>query len=553
LNRLFASWLAAARATWAARQPWWASVLAPLVIVLALAPWLAVCAWNYCQGYLNRDAMMFLYAAWSVLHGERLYGSLAIPDGPFACVLHILLYVPSGTSEHGFRVVDLLLQSAGAFTMGAVVVPRRARAVVASRVVWGLVAAAMWLTTIFHWAIVDANQREIYYSLFEGVGFALLIASGDVATAKRERALLVTAGVLLGLPWFGKQTHVVYPLLALAAVALEGDAKAGAATGADGGEARVLVTRWRRVRWLLTGIVAAGVAMLLFVVLFGSVRGYIFWQYRYSLGFYPYYERAELLDVLLGAPKDFATLAIVCLVGGSLAVARGLLPRRALGFAVASFVAMFISVIQSKGWSGYYIPALQLGQAFLVYAVIRAWHAAPRARDRHWSYALAVGLAAFVVLRALDLAQNSPWLDKAQRTADDPKVLDTRRAAEWLHDNTGPDDRVIYYGHEPQIPFLAQRKPGSPVYVEWELCTRWYHASREAEARIRQMHREVSAQLCQAFTESRARAIAISDLWCHEQNCDVEIREACPEAMTVMQTDYLEPKRFGANRIYMRR
>jgi hypothetical protein len=513
-------------------------VLAPLVVLVALAPWLAICCWNYVHGMLNRDTMMFLYAAWCVAHGERLYSTIAIPDGPFACVLHLSFLLVAGVSDHRFRVADLIFHFTGAFAAGALLVPPSTRRLVASRVVWGLVFAALWLAALFHWGFVDANQRESYYSLLECLGFALVIAAGDHGP-RRARVMLVIAGVLLCLPAFAKQTTVVYPLLALGGLALE--------PSADG------VSRTQRLRWLLAGLMTAAAAMLLVILAIGSVRGYLFWQFEYSLLYYPYLLRKPLLEVVQQTPKDLATLAVACLAGGALAVGRGLLPRRALGFAAASFAALVMATLQSKGWSGYQIPTLELGQAFLAAVVVRAWFGAQNARDRQTAQVVAVGLAALVAVRALDWVQNSPWMDKATRLDTAAPMLATRDAARWLHDHTGEDDRVLSFGDEPSVPLLAGRKPASPYFVEGLTCTILSEAGPRATARIHAMHRDIAGKLCDGFKARPPAAIAVSDEYCVGGDCVAELAEMCPELREALASEYSEPKAFGGNRIWIRK
>jgi hypothetical protein len=51
-----------------------------------LLPWLCVCARYYANGSVFRDTTMFNYASWCLLHGERMYGTVAVMDGPFCWI-----------------------------------------------------------------------------------------------------------------------------------------------------------------------------------------------------------------------------------------------------------------------------------------------------------------------------------------------------------------------------------------------------------------------------------------------------------------------------------
>ena len=299
---------------------------------------------------------------------------------------------------------------------------------------------------------------------------------------------------------------------------------------------------------------AAAAAMLFVVLAVGSARGYLFWQFDYSLRYYPYFERKPMLEVIQQSPKELSTLAVGCLVAGALGVGRGVLPRRALGFAAASFVALALATVQSKGFSGYQIPTLELGQAFLSYLVVRAWYGAQLSRDRQTAYAIVVALAALVVLRALDWVQNSAWLDKSSRVVNDAPMVATRDAARWLHDHIGKDERVFYFGNEPSIPLLAERRPASPFFVEWLTATRFSpETSPRATAHILAMHRALGRQLCEGFEAHHPPAVALSDAWCVAGNCLTELAEMCPEIPDVLENEYSEPKVFGSNRIWVQK
>ena len=290
-------------------------------------------AHNYSRGLLYNDSTMFLYIAWCVRHGARLYEAVGMPDGPFVCVLHLVMQLVTGTSEPAFRRLDLTIHAVLSGAVGMLLVPRQAQRLWLSRFVWAIVSASIWLASVFHWAFAESVQRESYYALLGVLGFALWFASGEAK--RRVSAIeLFVGGICLALPVFGKQTTVFYAVLAYVGIALEASND----------------VRSRRSRMALAGAgLAAGAGLMLaFVALFGSLRGYLFWNFEYITTFYRFVDRKPLLDVVKDMPKDLVPPAVVCLVAGVVAIGRGLLPVRALPFAAAPALALVGAVLQRQ-------------------------------------------------------------------------------------------------------------------------------------------------------------------------------------------------------------
>src|SRR5689334_14398346 len=76
-----------------------------LVLCLVLGPVILVCAGHYVELPLFRDSGMYQYAAWCLLHGERLYSTVALPEGPFIYLIDIPAQLLSGTHDAGFRTL----------------------------------------------------------------------------------------------------------------------------------------------------------------------------------------------------------------------------------------------------------------------------------------------------------------------------------------------------------------------------------------------------------------------------------------------------------------
>jgi hypothetical protein len=144
-----------------------ARIAVPAGIAIALAPWLLVCARTYPAHPLQFDHAIYQYTAWCIRHGERLYGDVAVPDGPFITWLHAVVQIIAGESDAAFRWADLAIQSAGAFAIGLAVASHR------RRVAWAAAIAVLWLAQYFRYDWLWTAQREAYYAIFGYLGMGL--------------------------------------------------------------------------------------------------------------------------------------------------------------------------------------------------------------------------------------------------------------------------------------------------------------------------------------------------------------------------------------------
>ncbi len=152
-----------AAAAQALRTPQFWRDLVPLLPAAALVPWLYVAWGNYTQALLFRDPAMFQYAAWCMRKGERIYDTIATPDGPLIYLIHAGLQVFAKASESEFRRADLLFHVIIAFGTGALLAPRGALVRWLAPITWGLLHASLWLAFIFSFDFGASVQREQYY------------------------------------------------------------------------------------------------------------------------------------------------------------------------------------------------------------------------------------------------------------------------------------------------------------------------------------------------------------------------------------------------------
>ncbi len=437
-----------------------------------------------------------------------------------------------------------MLHASIAAVMGWALVPTAAARRATAAVVWAFVAATVWTIQLLWWHFHASAQREAYYSLFACVGLVLVVASADRGP-RASRVFSLLGGLALALPVFGKPTFAVFTGAALVSVIVE--------PPADGR------SRLRRLGAFAAGFGIGAVLMLAFVLAFGSFRGFLFWHLQYVSVFYRYHDSVPVLRVIRAMHGEFAWTAIVPAVAGPVAIARGWLPRRALGLATAPLLALAVAVLQGKGWAYHYIPVVMTATTFLLFTLIHAWYA-PRRANLDPRLSSAATLLLFVLAGTYLVVQacTAHWVDPEEWRADAPWLRTARDAATFLEHTTGPEDRVLYYGAEPAIPWLAGRLPATQYIVPWLLCGgRTGHVRRdldaEAAARVNAMRAELTRAFCAQVEAKPPRAFVTSDEWCDNDDCVGEMGSFCPAVPRMIREHYQPPQSFGKNRVFLAR
>jgi hypothetical protein len=505
---MFRRWLASATAL----RGWvLVTELTPLLAVVACMPWLAVAFkhwWRF--KYLFKDVNMYQYGAWCLLHGERLYRDIATPDGPLIVVIHALVQLFTRTSEQGFHRADLVVHAVFSFGLGALLAPARKGVLrVVAPLVWGATNATLWLTAVVHpgWAL--AGQREYFYVLF-GMGAVVLAYRAATVQSRRVRTIvLVAAGVLTGVQMFGKHTGVLY--VALGALALWPEASSPF-------RYRTLLARYA------VGAGAGCALMMAFLLAFASLRGFLFWYFRYDFDVYRYIAVGSSEGMLGEKGWGFyGRLAVTGLVGAGAAVGLRLLPRRALAFAIAPSLHYAAGIAQAKGWQYQFMPVLTSLHLLGTVSLAALWGG----RDDEppeWTPLRKAGAAAlmlFVVPECLERAQESPWMALPSSNPPESYMKDERDGAAALAKLTGPQDRVFFYTGDPILPFLAQRLPATPYMVPLMVS---YEVKRTADpdaeipvpsevqwASIQAIQKEVRSDLCNRVLGLKPKALAFME------------------------------------------
>jgi hypothetical protein len=433
---------------------------APLLLPLAMSPWLYVALRHYAQAPLFQDVGMYQYIAWCMRKGERIYQSIAVPDGPLIVLVHAVLQLYAGVSEVAFRRADLVFHAITAFATGALLMPRREGA---SRwtaaVVWGTFNAALWMVFVVHPGLAATVQREDYYVAMGTLSVVMAYratlsttVTPGPATGPWRSALLVASGTLAAMQLFGKQSGAVYVLLGAVVVVL--------APGAPGGRAR-------QARRYAAGVGLGTAAMLTFVAAYGSLGGLWLWYFRYVFTVYRFSNASSvgslLSDVGMG---HYASIAVLVLVAGATAVAMRVLPRQTLAFALAPAFHYGLALLQRKGFQYQFVPVVASLHVYFTLVLAAAWDD-PRPSWSPARTAMAIGGMLLVGSMVFDTLRASPWLGTGPQLWDDPTIAPVRRAAAALRKNTKASDRVFFYGNDPILLFLAERLPATPYEVPW--------------------------------------------------------------------------------------
>ncbi|HXN33610.1 MAG TPA: hypothetical protein VN894_17195, partial [Polyangiaceae bacterium] len=390
-------------------------------------------------------------------HGIKLYRDVGAPDGPIIHYLHALMQLFAGMSDHGCRVADIVFHFGGSCVMGAVLAPRFAtsrRANVGQRFAWAVVASSMWFSWYLTSGWFNTVQRDAYYALIGYLGLVLVYASADFEGTLGQ-AVALGGGFLVGTQLFGRPFGIVY--VAMAGLGL---------AAADPGEP----FRWERAKATAIGVVASAVAILGTLSIVGSLRGLVFWYFRFPLSAYQFIGRQSFFRLLTEEYAAAASIAIFVLVGVGGAVLVGALPRRTIGFAFTPLLFLAAASWAGKGWPQHVQQVTAGANVVLLVVLSRLWH--HRSSLVEWSGPHA-GAAVLVLLlaayRCNALLQESPFARESPVPND---YAGAEAAGRWVRDHTDPTDSLFMFHHDAHVMITAERRPAIPYYVNSVLSIR---------------------------------------------------------------------------------
>jgi hypothetical protein len=520
--------------------------LAPAVFVLFAGPIVYYSYRNLVGSALYTDVTLLQYCGWCLLHGERPYVDWVTTDGPANYFIQAAIQLFAGTSDSAYRKADLIVHACGFGVIGAMLAPRLPRFRVLVRVAWAFAASAIWISYILSNDQMATCQREAYYAVLGGLGIAAIYASPHYV--RKNAAIAIAFGVTVTtFLCLAKHTNIIYWCSAVGMVML-----------LPSDPERDLL--WRtKIAAIATGSMIF--AALAYLAIRGSLGGFFFWYFQFDIGVYRFFERQGAGQVLHDRADQFA-VAIVVVASAVGAVATGLLPRRCLPIALAPLGFALAAVLQRKGWPYHFISVY--GSAHLLYVVALSAVWEPNAAGR-WSDGRKLALVALLGFigfqEGLRLGQGR-WLWRKDRIEEMGRFgTPAWEAGGFLETHTRPEDRIFYWGDDPNILLRAERRVATPHITTWtatvlrEVSMDEDHdpPTPEQMGHIAAVQQMLQGDLCARALRSHAPAMVFSD-GNHISNDAVgDFAGFCPDIVPLLREEYQEPVRFAQIRIFLRK
>jgi hypothetical protein len=463
------------------------SIVPALIVALPPLAWVCDGTARASLTTLGRDQGIFQYIAWAILHGDVDYRDVRDVNGPLIHMVHMAMLGLGGRDEHRFRVLDLLFTGVTFAIVGACLpgIARSFRAAgrwaeLSSRAGWALAGWVVLSGQLLMYLYWDLAQRETFchWFLLPSLGLQLLaqskLATEDRSHARRWGGVLVLAGALSVIPWFGKPTYGLVTVVQVLAL---------------------LVDRHRPIRPLkmallfsLGGVLGA-LTQIVFVLRYGDLGAWLRItfvdvpaMYRFMMPRTP----REILALSWGGTPSALAFASACVMLAL--ILDGQLARRALPIALFPVCGVVSVIVQGKGFPYHFHPVTAGIYLQWLLLVVWAWErfsARPVGTFVRFVPYLAAGALAARLAHLLPQSPhiNDVWiLDKGstaeKRAGHDYLVYfrdhdffpwQMRQAAAYLREHTRPDDRVQLYGMDPYVLFLAERKSATPYIYAYDL------------------------------------------------------------------------------------
>lgn len=441
----------------------WARLLAPMVVFLTLFPFVVPLVQMELNEPLFGDTAMMQYTAWCIRHGMRLYRDMGSTDGPYIHFLQALIQVFFGESDRALRSGDICLQMMGGAIIGAMIAPRKGLNRAATRVsmaVWASVGLTVWMSyyLVLSWSVT--TNRESFYSVVGCAGMVALYVSGSLAG--RPATISAFAGGFLTMSMcFGKPTGIIFPCTGALALLVR--------------DPEEMVSRRERLRLALYGAGACIALMTLAVVIFGSLRGYFFWSVEIPFVGNKFVWRIDPLRLVLLDYSDGRVVALFSTIVGLVAIGWGVLPKRAVGFAIAPLLHWFSFCAQARGFPHQIVPVYATAHVLALILAARLWELGAQDRGLRVLGPLMLLLVGY---HAMSNFEASPyrWSGDRHRWAKPAETFcdPEKQAGAFVKAHTKPNDTVFAYTVGPRgdnaaiVMFYAQRRTASPFhYSPW--------------------------------------------------------------------------------------
>jgi hypothetical protein len=519
----------------------------PAVVPLVILPLIILLARLELNEPLFGDTYAFQYTGWCIRHGLRLYQDIGMADGPFIHFFHAVVQIISGTSETAFRRADLVVQAMGGATLGLLLTPktdlsRSARIVQGA--IWAALGATVWLSWNLSLDWTTTTERETYYGLFGSVGMTLLYVSAAWQNQRLAAAGIFLGALLVSTQVFGKPTGLAYVGLGALGVALANW------TSPE--------RRRMRVRMFVAGAIACGVIVLLALVFWGSIRGYFFWCIKMTWRGNRFLFGVSWTKLLFSQWDNMRRIALSSFIVGVATIAAGLLPRRALVFALAPPIFWVGACLQARGYNYQTVPVYAASYTLLLMILSALWQESSRPRWASRRALFAVITLGFVAQTCIDNYHLSPYRwsgESAQWTRRPREFAPTEQEVGlYVKDHTKPEDRVFAYSvgeNAHVLLYFARRRTASPfLHSFWldpiGLLPQSQVKPNEVElAKLEELQKEIRDIACTAVEKNPPAAMAFNVL--------PQVFKVCPQVEKMIQTLYDDATTIGDFHVYLRK
>lgn len=529
-------------------------MIAPAVAALALWPFLLPMVPMEIKEPLFGDTIVYEYTGWCIRHGLKLYRDFGMMDGPFIHFLMAVMQSLSGVTDRAFRKCDLVLHTGLSGVIGALLAPtadlkRPGR--VASRLSWAALTATLWMAwySTLPWDVT--TEREVYYALFGSLGMVLLFVSRDYSRRAATTAIFIGA-LLVTSQAFGKPTGVMYPAVGSLCVLLQ-DSKGS-------------TTLRLRCQAFAAGVAACAVIVLLAMAVWGSFRGYWLWCVTIPYVQNRFLWRGDWFRLLLVTFDPIRQTAVMSLVAGVASIACGLLPARALAFALLPLVAFMGFCLQGRGLAYQEVPVEVGGMVLALVFMSAVWPRHGSSAWLGWRGLLAMFFMTAFAYHAFENIEGSPY-----RWSGDPthwaapcshRFGDTEREVGlYIKAHTRPTDSgFACCGNSHLILLYAERATASPFFHGvWldsvDLVSRSQIQPNPAQLEaIKELETKVRGMACTAVEQNKP-AFMVFGTWgptAESPNQD-QVFAMCPGLRETVASQYAKSTSIGEFQIYLRK
>ena len=551
------------------------AVLFPLVVALPPLAWICDATHRASLTTLGRDQGIFQYVAWAISRGAVDYRDVRDVNGPLTHLIHLIFLSLGGADEHQFRTLDFLVTGFTFALFGACLpgILRKTQVLWTERLAWAFASWVVLSGQLLQYIWWDLAQRETFFDWFliSGVGLQL-VAQRNLGNAKsgRGKGLLILAGALSAIPWFGKPTYCLFTVGQALAIWADDE---------------VRITRLHAFLLFCFGCALGAMTQLAFLLRYGDAK--IFFHisfvdvpamYRFMMPRTP----SEILSLEWGgttATLAFATSALLLAL-----IWDRQIPRRFLGVALLPLIGIVSVLAQSKGFPYHFHPVtlgLSAEWLLIVAWLVEKYRFAPRqhmfARLVPFLAAMALAVKVGAAIQTSTHITNIWILGKGEKAEDrethdyftyfrntDFFPWEMRQTAAYLRAHTAETDTVQTYGMDPYVLFLAQRLSATPYIYVYDLNSdaalggSWMptgvRPNIQQGDKIREIVAAHEADMLQRLENKPPAAFVFFDgaPLTSEANAFQDFSEHCTHAAPWVSAHYKQTAAFGEDQVWMR-